>query len=329
MKIFITGATGYIGNLLALKLANSGDIVHALVRNPNEAKNLDHPNIKLFKGDVNDIDSVKNAMNGCEQVFHLAAFARLWAKPSDIFYKINVEGTRNVLEATVEKNISNLVYTSSTAVFGNSLNQPLSENDPRTIGFNNDYDLSKCMAEKLVKEYAAKGLHALIVNPSRVYGPGNETFSNPFTRLLKAMMKGKIIPVPKCPEVIANYSYVHDVVEGHILAMKYGKAGERYILGGENISYRRLFQTVREIIPGRNAIAIPKIILKIAAAMQLLRFYITKKQPAFTPSAINRYYTNSAFSCQKAIEELNYKITPFKKGMFDTIHHLKQRNYEL
>jgi nucleoside-diphosphate-sugar epimerase len=325
MKIFMTGTTGYIGNQLALKLANSNNIIHALVRNPGGADGLNHPGIKLFKGDITDINSIKEAMDGCEQVFHLAAFARLWAKPSDIFFKINVEGTKNILEAAVEKNISRLVYTSSTAVFGASLNQPLSENDPRTIGFNSDYDLSKCMAEKLILDYAAKGLHALIVNPSRVYGPGNETYSNPFTRILKALIKGKPIIVPKCPDVIANYCYVHDIVEGHILAMKYGKAGERYILGGENISYQQLFRVIREIVPGRTAIPIPKILLKAAGVMQLLKFYLLKKQPAFTPSAIDRYFANTAFSCEKAIRELNYEITPFQKGMTDTIQQIKQK----
>jgi nucleoside-diphosphate-sugar epimerase len=325
MNIFITGATGYIGNILALKLADSNNIIHALVRDPGKATNLAHPNIKLFKGDINDIDSIKRSMEGCEQVFHLASFARLWARPSNIFFKVNVEGTNNVLAVAVEQNVFGFVYTSSTAVFGTSINEPFSENDPRIIGFNNDYDLSKCMAEKLVMDYAAKSLHALVVNPSRVYGAGNETYSNPFTRFFKALIKGKIVPVPKCPDVVANYSYVHDVVEGHILAMKHGRRGERYILGGENISYSELFKIVREILPGRNLIAIPKVLLKLVGRIQLARFYLTKKQPAFTPSAINRYYSNTAFSCQKAIEELNYKITPFKNGMIETIHHLKQQ----
>src|SRR5215813_9094265 len=97
MNIFITGATGYIGNSLSLKLANENNNVHALVRDPSSARCPGHPNIKLFKGDVNDIDSIRDAMNGCEQVFHLAAFARLWAKPGDTFFKVNVEGTKNVL----------------------------------------------------------------------------------------------------------------------------------------------------------------------------------------------------------------------------------------
>lgn len=324
MNVFITGATGYIGNILALKLADANNKVHALVRNSAEAKKLNHPNIKLFEGNLNDIDSIKNAMDGCDQVFHLASYVRLWARPSDVFYKTNVEGTGNVLAAAIEKNISRFVYTSSTAVFGISLNEPLSENDPRIIGFNNDYDLSKCMAEKLVMDYAAKGLHALIVNPSRVYGPGVETYSNPFTRLLKASMKGKLVPVPKCPNVLANYSYVHDVVEGHILAMKHGQPGERYILGGENVSYHEMLSVIKEILPASRTIAVPKMLLQAVGGLQIVRFYFTKKQPAFTPSAINRYYLNAAFSCRKAIEELNYEITPFKKGITETILHLKQ-----
>jgi nucleoside-diphosphate-sugar epimerase len=328
MKIFITGATGYLGNLLAITLANQGNQLHALVRDARSIKNLDHPNIKLFKGDITDIESIKNAMDGCGQVFHLAAFARMWAKPSEIFYQVNVDGTRNVLQAAVEKNISKLVYTSSTAVFGISLNQPLSEDDPRTIGFNNDYDLSKCIAEKLVKEYAANGLNALIVNPSRVYGPGSDTFSNPFTRLLKAVIKGKPIPIPKCPDVVANYSYVHDVVAGHILAMKFGKAGERYILGGENVSYRRFVEVVREVTPLRNVIAMPKFLLKVAGVLQLIRFFATNKPPVFTPWTVDRYYTDTAFSCRKAIDQLHYHITPFKEAITATIHHLKQKNYE-
>src|SRR5436190_1661841 len=116
MKIMITGATGYIGNRLAWKLAEAGKEVHALVRNIL-VKNLNHPNIKLFKGDINDIDSIRAAMDGCEQVYHVASFTRLWAKPRQIFYKTNVDGTRNMLQVALEKNISHFVYTSSTAVF--------------------------------------------------------------------------------------------------------------------------------------------------------------------------------------------------------------------
>lgn len=325
MNTFITGATGYIGSQLAWKLAESGHSVHALVRNPEVTRVLDHPNIRLFKGDVNDLSSVKKAMEGCAQVYHLASLARLWAKPSNVFYKTNVDGARNILDAAVETHVSKLVYTSSTAVFGVSINQPLSEDDPRTIGFNNDYDLSKCMAEKLVMDYAGRGLHALIVNPSRVYGPGIGTYSNPFARFLTALLRGRPLIIPKCPAVVANYAYVRDVVDGHILAMHFGKAGERYILGGENVSYRELLSAVTEMIPGGIVIPMPKSLMKVAGGLQIMRFHVTRKHPSFTPSAIDRYYTNAAFSCQKAICHLDYKITPFRQGIASTINELKKQ----
>lgn len=327
MTILITGATGYIGNPLTFMLANEGNIIHALVRQPEKTTSLDHPNIKLFKGDVTDIDSIRKAMNGCDQVYHLASFAKLCAMPHDIFYTINVDGTRNMLQVAIEKNISGFVYTSSTAVFGNSIHSPMIESDPRTIGFDNDYDLSKCMAEKLVLDFAAKGLHAMIVNPSRVYGPGKKTFSNPFTRFLSNILKGKPILIPDCPDVIANYSYLNDVVNGHVLAMKNGKTGERYILGGENISYRQLLDAVKEIIPVKKTISIPKFILKLAGHGQLLWYYVSKKQPAFMANDIERYFRNTEFNCSKATREINYSITPFRQGISETINHLKKELY--
>jgi nucleoside-diphosphate-sugar epimerase len=322
----ITGATGYIGNPLAMKLANAGNQVHALVRN-DQVKFLHHPNIKLFKGDLNDPSSILAAMDGCDEVYHLASFARLWAKPKEIFYKTNVDGTRNMLEAAVMKKVVRFVYTSSTAVFGHSIHTPMIETDPRTIGFDNDYDLSKCMAEKLVIEFASRGLHSMIVNPSRVYGPGNDSYSNPFDRMLKAVLNDRPVFTPGCPDVFANYSYIDDVVEGHILAMKNGKPGERYILGGENISYSQLLNIIKENVSVSNAIPVPLPVMKFFGFIQLLFFYLTKKQPAFTPSAITRYFRNTEFNCNKAISELNYRITPFRKGMYQTIHHLKNQMY--
>jgi nucleoside-diphosphate-sugar epimerase len=182
------------------------------------------------------------------------------------------------------------------------------------------------MAEKLVTDYASKGLQVVIVNPSRVYGPGKESFSNPFDRILKAALKDRPVIIPGCPEVLANYCYIDDVVDGHILAMKYGKAGERYILGGENISYRQLINIVKENISVQNAIAMPLALMKIVGYFQLLWFYLTKKQPLFTPSTIERLFNDAQFNCNKAITELNYRITPFRQGIHQTICHLKNQN---
>src|SRR6476469_3271133 len=113
MKIFITGATGYIGNNLAKRLASEGHIVHALCRSANKSLLLQHSNIKIFDGDISDVASVEKAMQGCEQVYHLAAYARVWAKDPSVFFKLNVEGTKHVLEAARKLVINDIVFTST------------------------------------------------------------------------------------------------------------------------------------------------------------------------------------------------------------------------
>lgn len=153
MKILITGATGYIGNKLAHVLAGKGHTIHAFVRSKNSKGLLQHPNIRIFEGDILDTESLTAAMKGCRQVYHAAGFVRLWAKDPAIFYKQNVGGTNNVLEVALHEGVSKLVYTSSCGVWGPCDDHLLIENDPRTESFDNDYDLSKYLAERSVKEY--------------------------------------------------------------------------------------------------------------------------------------------------------------------------------
>src|SRR5690606_2821563 len=140
--VFITGATGYIGQRLAHTLAGQGIRVHALVRNPKAAGLLNHPQIRCFEGDLQDIESVRKAMKGCEQVYHVGGLARLVHKDSSLFYKINVDGTRNLLLAATDAGIRKFVYTSTTGVIGPSLREPMCESDPRIIGYDNDYEAS-------------------------------------------------------------------------------------------------------------------------------------------------------------------------------------------
>ena len=172
MKIFVTGASGYIGNKLAHVLANRGNKVHAFVHSPGAEKLLQHPNIAIFEGDILDKESVSIAMRECRQVYHTAGIVKLWAKDPNIFYEKNVAGTNNVLEAALKEGVSKLVHTSTCGVWGPCNDHLLIENDPRTTSFDNDYDLSKYLGEKSVKEYCSKGLFTVIVNPPRIYGPG-------------------------------------------------------------------------------------------------------------------------------------------------------------
>src|SRR5882724_3448473 len=151
MKILVTGATGYIGQQLVKVLAERQNTVHILVRDIHSSNIPQHVNIKIFKGDITEPETIDKAIAGCERVFHAASFAKLTAKDPLVFFKVNVEGTRNILEASLKHGVKRLVYTSSGSVFGPSLKNPLCENDPRIVSFESDYDLTKHLAENLVR----------------------------------------------------------------------------------------------------------------------------------------------------------------------------------
>ena len=328
-KIFITGATGYIGYQLAKKLASGGHSIHALIRRQSDVALFQNPNIKVFYGDITMPETIREAIKGCEYVYHVAAYAKLWAKDPSVFYEINVRGTSNVLREALQAGVKKLVYTSSTAVFGPSLNPLVCEKDPRMISFRNDYDLSKQLAEYLVKEHAQKGLFSVIVNPSRVYGPGLLSYSNAFCRMLLDCVKGKFVFVPGVKNVQANYAFIDDVVDGHIKAMRRGISGEKYILGGENITYEEVLRIVKNEIKKIHLIPMSLTAMEVLGYIELIKNKLTGKEPLITPGAAKRYFLNSSFSCQKAIMQLGYSITPFAEGLkqtidyINTIHHVK------
>ena len=325
MKIFLTGATGYIGNSLASELARQGVSVHALVRNVTQAKSVLPASINLIQGDITSADDVRHAMAGCTRVYHLAAYARLWSAKRKNFYDINVNGTRNVLDAALENGIQKLVYTSSCGVLGNSLRYALTEKDSRISSFTNDYDITKHMSECMVRDYSKKGLNCVIVNPSRVYGPGRNGFSNPFSTLIQRCLDGKIVVIPGPGYVLANYAFIDDVVQGHIAAMRFGKSGERYILGGSNLSYAEVIKLLRSQIPQSHIITAGPSVLRAIGWWNIMKYRLAGKEPALTPNVVSRITRNAALDCFKAVSELNYRITPFNVGISMTITHNQRR----
>jgi len=321
MKIFLTGVSGFIGDRLARTLVNQGHEIHALVRKQLPV-NQQCAGITYFEGDITSPGTIAAAMMGCEQVYHVAGYAKLWAKQRRTFFDINVTGTENVLNAAVSAGVRKLVYTSSCAVLGPSLKTPLTESDPRITAFNSDYDLSKYLAENTVRDYCRKGLDAVIVNPSRVYGPGLTTHANMITNMLRRCLKGQYVMMPGIPNVIGNYAYIDDVVNGHINAMKFGKAGEKYIVGGENLTYEAVIQIIKEELRTPRLIALPAVAIKFWGYIELMKYSLTGADPKFTPSAAGRYLQNAAVDCSKAINEINYPVTAFRQGIRNTIQHL-------
>ena len=328
MRILITGATGYIGYKLAMEAARRNYTVHILVRDLNSPLLPVHPNIIKFKGDITDKGSVMAAMMNCDKVMHAAAIAKLSARDNSIFYSVNVEGTRNMLDAALALGVKRFVFTSSGAVIGPSGKFPMSENDPRIAAFENDYEISKHWAEELVKEYCRKGLFAIIVAAPRVYGPGHDCNGNTMNILLKNILSTRLAFVPSCDNVVANYAFVDDVIIGHFLAMDKGLGGEKYILGGENLSYRSFFQTIKQNT-GKNVrlVRVPKLLLKIWSLFYMCFCRLLGNETHISPRVVDRLAQNRALTCDKAIRQLGYSITPFSVGIQKTIFHLKNKNY--
>ena len=324
MKIFITGATGYIGNLLALKLADAGHCIHALVRTKKNASMLRHDNIKVFFGDISNKEEVGAAVKDCEQVYHIAGHVKTWMKDPSIIYKVNVEGTLNVLDAALNAGVKKFVFTSTCGVIGPGLKEPMTEKDPRLTGYNLDYELSKKMAEEIINRYITKGLNVVIVSPSKVYGPGKISHSFAYNAIIKKFLHKGVVFIPYPGNYQGCFGYIDDVVNGHILAMEKGKTGEKYILGGINVSYKNFFLEIKKICGSGRIIRVPKFIIKGWANWQWFQYKIFNKEPLFTPGVINHLYRNYIFSSEKAISELGYKITPFEEAIHKTIHFLNQ-----
>ncbi|MBN1182491.1 MAG: SDR family oxidoreductase [Bacteroidales bacterium] len=317
MNVFVTGATGFIGIHLVKYLAASGYIVHALYRNTNKSGPLANiENIKLFKGDITEPQSLEKAMQGCEQVYHVAAFADVWAKDPSIIYKLNVEATEKIFEIALKKGIKKVVFTSTAGIYGPSLNGEITETTTRSLDFFVEYERTKFIAEEKAREYVKKGLDIVIINPTRVYGPGLLSKSNSVTLMIKKFNEGKWRIIPGNGKSIGNYVFVQDVVQGHLLAMEKGKTGENYILGGTNASYIEFFQTLRELTGRKHRLyKLPLFIMLFSAQLMMIITKLTGKPPLITPPLIRKFNYQWDVSSKKAETELGYKITTLSEGM--------------
>lgn len=305
-RIGVTGATGFIGAWLVKQLAASGNTVHALVRNPDNAKHIIQDNVKLFTGDVTDEETLNLAFQGCDEVYHVAALAKVWDKDPGQFELVNAVGTRNVLQACVNQGVQKVVITSSAGVYGPSVNGPVSENTRRTLPFFNEYERTKAEAESIAAEFAASGLKVVVVLPTRVFGPSLGRVPESLNQLIHLFVKGNWAIIPGDGKAIGNYVYIHDVVRGYILAMEKGRSGEKYLLGGFNISYNEFFRHL-SVASGirRKMWHLPVWVIGLVTRLQkwMALFGV---EPKLTPDWLAKIKYNWAIDSTKAREELGY-----------------------
>jgi farnesol dehydrogenase len=325
MAILITGSTGYIGSKLTAKLALQGHQVHLLCRTSPMLPQFQKPNIKVFIGDITDAESIRPALENVDRVYHLAAYARLWAKDASVFHRFNVKGTENVLNEAKRSGVLKVVYTSTAGVIGPSNDKPMTETDPRITGFFNLYEETKSQAEAVAMDYAKQGLNICILNPSRIYGPGLDTGSNPVTKIVELYMKEKWKLIPGSGNDIGSYPYIDDVVDGHISAMEKGRSGERYILGGVNVTFNELMSAIKKYSGIEKKLRhIPFPVLNAVSHLMLWNAKITGKYPMITPDWVAKYKYDWALNSSKAVNELGYTIRPFEEGIKETVEWVKQ-----
>src|SRR5882762_7396596 len=324
MKIFITGATGYIGQRLTARLLEEGHEIHALCRQKPEYPSFRNDRFHFYAGDLLDKTAITKAMRGCEMVYHLAGMAKVWAKRPSDYYDVHVSGTQYVLEAALTNEVKKIVFTSSGATYGVSNGSPLTEESVRTHPFFTEYENSKFIAEECVQHFVRKGLDVVIVNPTKVYGPGLWTESNAVSQMIKSFIEGDWHIIPGNGRMIGNFSFIDDVVNGHCLAMQKGRPGEKYILGGANVSFNEFFFLLKTTSKVNYfTFHVPFQLMMLYGWQEEWVAWALGKEPKITCPWIRKYSHNQALSSGKASLELGYTMTTLEAGLTKTLEWMR------
>lgn len=324
--IFLTGATGFIGGHIARLLVERGDRVRVLVRPTSDLWGIAGLDLEKATGDLRDPQSLRQALTGCKTLYHAAADYRLWVNDPAELYRSNVDGTRNILQAAQQAGVGRVIYTSTVGCIGLSdggdggdEDSPVSLND-----MHGAYKRSKFLAEQAALEFAASGLPVVIVNPTAPIGDGD----------LKPTPTGKIIvdflrgAVPAYLDTGLNLVDVRDVATGHLLAAERGRPGERYILGGRNMTLREIFQAL-EKLSGRPApkVQIPYWLAWLAGAVEESVARFGRYQPRAPLDAVRMARKKMFVQSGKAQRELGFKARPVEDALERAIEWFRANQY--
>ncbi len=329
MKTLVTGATGFVGSAVARRLIAAGHTVRALVRPKSDLRNLTGLGLETFVGDLRDRPSLDRALAGCNLLFHVAADYRLWIPHPPDIYESNVNGTRNIMLAALQAQVERIVYTSSVAVMGLKADGcPADENTPVSLeDMIGHYKRSKFLAEAEVRRMVEKeGLRAIIVNPSTPVGP-RDIKPTPTGRIIIDAASGRM---PAYVDTGLNVVHVDDVADGHLLALKRGKIGERYILGGTNMTLKEIL-TETSALTGRRPprIRLPhSVVFPIACLSEgWARTVGGMKEPRVTLVGVKLAKKRMFFSIEKARRDLGFNPRPVQVALRDAVDWFRQYGY--
>ena len=325
MTTLVTGATGFLGSAVARALIARGEQVRLLVRPTSDRRNLAALEAEAVEGDLSDGASLAGALRGCRALYHVAADYRLWSQHPAALYRTNVEGTERLLRFAADAGVTRIVYTSSVATLGRALDGgPADETTPVALAdMAGHYKRSKFQAEQrvdaLVRDHS---LPAVIVNPSTVIGPGDWR-PTPTGRVIEDAVRGRI---PAYVDTGLNLVHVDDVAAGHLLAFDRGKIGERYILGGDDMTLREILSEIARLAGRRPPrLRLPRrLVLPVAyAAEAWARLRGGSDEPLITVEGLRSAKTRMYFSSARAERELGYRARPARVALEESVRWLR------
>jgi dihydroflavonol-4-reductase len=326
MSVLVTGANGFVGSAVARRLLAHGMPVRGLVRLGSDCSNLEGLAIESMQGDIRDPPSLAAAVRGCSAVIHVAADYRLWVPRPDDMLRTNLQGSLNVLEAARAGGVARMVYTSSVATLGTRGDgSPADETTPVALcDMIGSYKRSKFLAEAAVTERArALDFDLVIVNPSTPIGPG-DIKPTPTGRIIADAMAGRL---PAYVDTGLNIVHVDDAAEGHVLALLRGERGERYILGGTDMSLYEILANVAERIGRRPPrLKLPRAPLYPVAALMEAWARATGAEPQLTRDALRMAGKKMYYSSAKAARVLGYRARPATEAIADAVTWFSQRS---
>ncbi|MFO7932491.1 MAG: NAD-dependent epimerase/dehydratase family protein [Bacteroidales bacterium] len=315
MKYFLTGGTGFIGGVIARKLREQDHEVIAIARRPEKADELRSLGVEVVKGDVTEKESMRSAMQGCDGVYHVAGWYKVGAKDKSPGMKVNVEGTRNVLELMKELEIPKGVYTSTLAINSDTRGKIVDESYLFTGNHISEYDRTKAGAHHIAEEFIRNGLPLIIVMPGMVYGPNGTSVSD---KSFRQYLKKKLPVIPK--KAAYSWAHVDDIAEAHLLAMEKACPGSTYIISGPSHTLTEAFDFAHEITGIRKPLKVPPVMLKTTAFFTGILNHIFAIPDMYMPETLKSsagvtYLGDNT----KARKELGYETRPLKKGLRETL----------
>ncbi len=327
MTTLLTGATGFVGAAVARMLIARGEKVRVLVRPTSNRKNIMNLDVDIVEGDLLRPETLGAACKNISHLYHVAADYRIWTRFPDQMMRANIEGSRQLLKIATESGVQKIVYTSSVAVLGiHPDGTPANEQSPVCLeDMVGVYKRSKFLAEKAVDELVAQGAPVTIVNPSTPIGP-RDVKPTPTGRILVEAATGKI---PAFVDTGLNVAHVDDVAQGHLQAMSHGRIGERYILGGDDLSLQQILEIVCHLVDRKPpTIKLPhSLVLPIAWFAESWTKLSKGDEPFATVDGINMARKKMFFTSDKAKKELGYTPRPATDAIRDALNWFEAEGY--